>query len=82
MFQPNQPTIKNEVLTWSRDLTVLLFSAQNAVKAIESYQSSADSDAVKSDRLTQRMNWINIFLMGVGILAFGIFLCTIGTGTP
>lgn len=70
------------VLSWAVILVVLLFSAQNAVKAIESYQSSADSDAVKSDRLTQRMNWINIFLMCVGILAFGIFLCTIGTGTP
>ena len=26
MFQPNQPTIKNKVLTWSRDLTDFVYS--------------------------------------------------------
>lgn len=70
------------ILSWAVILVMLFFSAQNAVKAIESYQSSADSDAVKSDRLTQRMNWLNILLMCVGILAFGIFLCTVSMGMP
>lgn len=70
------------IVSWALILVMLLLSSQNAVKVIESYQSSANSDAVKSDRLTHCMNWINIFLMCVGILAFGIFLCTVGTGTP
>ena len=70
------------IVSWALILVMLLLSSQNAVKAIESYQASANSDAVRSDRLTQRMNWFNIFLMCVGILAFGIFLCTFRTGTP
>ncbi len=65
------------ILSWVVILVLLLVSANAAVRTIDLYQTEAKSDALKSDRSTQLMNYWNIVLMCIGILAFALFLFTV-----
>lgn len=64
------------IVSWVVILVLLLVSANAAVRTIDLYLE-AKSDALKSDKSTQRMNYWNVVLMCVGILAFALFLFTI-----